>query len=141
MVKQVFSGVVIGITVGLVLAASAAIFRTWTHDNERHEQISFVRELVGKMQNVCEDATELKTELAKFSADEVRLHELRIYVRHLRHTLDERSTRLTFDEIYEVEEHLYYSDQVLNKFKLSDFPKGPCLELVSVFEGVSWLGR
>lgn len=138
-VEQVFVGVVIGITVGLVLAVSAAIYDTWTHANERREQLAFFHEIAEKMLEVCNDTEELKTKQVERSADQMRHFHLRNHARHLRSALDGRATRLTFDEIYEVDEVHYYIKMVLDQTGLS-FSKGACLELVSALKNTSLLG-
>ena len=140
-VEQAFVGVVIGLTVGLVLAVSAAIFDAWTHAGERREQIAFFRELLDKMQEVCNDTAGLKTEQVERSAEQMRHFHLRMHARHLRSALDGRSTRLAFDEIYEVENVHYYIQMVLSQADSSIFSKGACSELVSELKSTSLLGR
>lgn len=128
--EQMIVGVVIGITVGLVLAVSAAIFTSWTRVNERREQIAFFHQLVGEMQEVCDGTSELKTDQVELTADTMRHFHLRSHARHLRRALDGRSTRLTFDEIYEVEDAHHDIEMVLDRINTS-LPKGACSELVS----------
>lgn len=120
--EKLFEGVVIGVSVGLVLAVSAAIYTARKHADERREQIAFFHELVGKMREVCNNTTGLKTEQVEFSADQMRHFHISNNVRHLRHTIDGRSTRLTFDEIYELEEAHYSIKMILDQ--VDSLPKG-----------------
>ena len=136
--EQLFLGVVIGVTVGLVLAASAAIFDHWSRANERREQITFFAELANKMQEVCDNTAALKTGQVYKSADQMRHFHFRNHARHLQHALEGRATRLTFDEIYEVENVHSYINLVLNKLG-SSLSEDACSELMSSLENTSLL--
>lgn len=139
-VERAFVGVVIGVTVGFVLAVSTAIFDALNHAGERREQIAFFRDLVDKMQEVCDDTAGLKTDQYERSADQMMHFNLSAHARHLRGALDGRSDRLTFDEIYEVENVHYHIKMVLSQVNHS-ISKGACSELVSELKSTSLLRR
>lgn len=141
--NEVLIGVVAGVSAGLILATLATIYNIVNNKIERHKQIQFFIELTGIMKKNCDDPAEPKSEKVEISADHWRFFHLRNHVRHFRHALDERSTRLSFDEIYEGKDALYEIEVTLDylQSRLPELPKGACSELVSRFEKISWLRR
>ena len=102
-VEQLLLGIIIGVSAGAVLEGSKAWQRNLAHERERAEQIAFFVRLKDQMGDVCAGKTKWWAADGFQTPDELRHFQMGAHARHLQRALAGRSTRLTFDEIYDAE--------------------------------------
>lgn len=127
-----FGGLIAGVCAGLMLIAIQGKRDAQVAESERTRQLSFFKDWRDSMREVRVETEGVESNLVSFTADQVRHWEVLIRIKHIRRVLEGRSSRLTFDEIYEVEEAHDMAAMVLDQ--VNQLSQGACMEILVSFE-------